>query len=558
MELRKLIEKYALANAVKFDGKATAGAVIGKVLAENPSLKERMKEVSKDINSIVLEINKLSMEEQQKHFEEYKDEFPPAEKQEKDIFSVFHIQSNEKVVTAFPPEPSKYPHIGHAKAAFLNYELAKKHNGTFILRFEDTNPELADDIYYKIHLENYEWLGIHPDKVLYVSDFMETFYEKTEELLKKGHAYVDRASLDEQRKSRLTGIPTKDRDTKPVENLKRWKEMATLPEGSCTVRLKIDLAHQNSAMRDPTIMRIIDKPHPRTGTKYRVWPNYDFENSVMDGLFGITHRLRTKEFELRNELQGYIQELFGYPKAKIYEFARFNMEGVESSGRIIREKIENKELVGWDDPSLTTLVALRRRGFQPEAIKSFVLSTGVTKNEATLTWDDLILHNKRFLDAKVKRLFMIQHPKDIHIKNAPEQELLIKMHPEVDLGKRKMHTNQDFIVENLDYQRFHEGKMYRLMDCLNFKKEYNVLIYHSKGYGDYSKAKGDAIIHWLPKEEKIIPIEIIMPDKSLVSAFGEHELLNLHENEVIQFTRFGFCRLDKKEKGKLRFWFTHK
>ena len=138
------------------------------------------------------------------------------------------------------------------------------------------------------------------------------------------------------------------------------------------------MQHENTTMRDPVLLRVINHKHPRQGNKYRVWPTYDFENAVMDGVEGVTHRLRTKEFELRNELHRHLQTILGFKKTKIYEFARFNLEGVESSGRIIRELIKEKKLIGWDDPSLTTIVALKRRGFVPEAIKNFILSTGIT------------------------------------------------------------------------------------------------------------------------------------------------------------------------------------
>jgi len=159
MGIDATIRKYALQNAVKFNGKANVGAVIGKVLAENPELKKDMKKLSKDIHKIVNQVNSLSKNEQEKEFEKCSDEIMETPKEKKDIFSVFEINENEKVVTAFPPEPSKYPHIGHAKSIFLNYELAKRNNGKFILRFEDTNPKLAEKDFYKIHLENYEWLG---------------------------------------------------------------------------------------------------------------------------------------------------------------------------------------------------------------------------------------------------------------------------------------------------------------------------------------------------------------------------------------------------------------
>src|SRR3989338_2065331 len=203
--MKELILKYALQNAVKFKGKANIGAVIGKVLAENPQLKEKMKDISKEAKQIVDEVNSMPFEKQEKELEKYSDGLKEPVKEKKDIFSVFEIKEGEKIVTAFPPEPSKYPHIGHAKSIFLNYELAKRNNGKFILRFEDTNPKLAEKDFYKIHLENYEWLGIKPDLVEYASDYVPKFYEFAKEMIKKGYAYVCTCSQEEIKKNRFEG-----------------------------------------------------------------------------------------------------------------------------------------------------------------------------------------------------------------------------------------------------------------------------------------------------------------------------------------------------------------
>ncbi len=555
MELKTLIKKYALQNAAKYKGKANIGAVLGKVLAEDSALKKKAKKLSKEIKKIVHEVNSLSLEEQKKELEKFT--FKEAVKEEKDIFSMFEIKEDEKVVTAFPPEPSKYPHIGHAKAIFLNYELAKKYNGKFVLRFEDTNPKLAEKEFYKIHLDNYEWLNIKPDVVDYASDHMDEFYDLAKKMVEKGFAYLCTCSQDKIRKERYEGKECTCRYLLEQEHLKRFDELFKTEEGKMVLRLKGYMQHENTTMRDPTLLRIIKHKHARHGSKYHVWPNYDFENAVMDGIENVTHRLRTKEFELRNELQNYIQNILGFNQTKIYEFARFNLEGVESSGRVIRELIKKKKLIGWDDPSLTTIVALKRRGFLPEAIKNFVLSTGVTKSEATLTWDDLIAHNKKILDAKANRYFFIHDIKEIKIEKAPEQNIKLKLHPEKEERGREFKVKDKFYIEKDDFKKFKENKLYRLMDCLNFKKKGSKLIFDSLEYKKYKK-NGDLIIHWLPKQKDLVKVEILMPDKKLIKGLAEPMVKKLKENDVIQFTRFGFCRLDKKEKNKLGFWFAHK
>ena len=559
MELKKIITKYTLQNAVRYDGKANVGAVIGRVLAENQDLRGKAKDLSKEIKKIVKEVNKLSKKEQEEKIRSIDPSLlEKKEKEQKDIFEFIGIKEGEKVITAFPPEPSKYPHIGHAKAILINYELAKKYNGKFILRFEDTNPKLAEKKLYNIHLENYGWLGIKPDETTYASDYMEDFYKYAEQLIKNNFAYVCSCPQEVIKEKRFKGEECQCRYILAEENMERWQKMFKAKEGNYVLRLKVLMQHKNTVMRDPTLVRITEYKHPRTGKKYRLWPTYDFENAVMDGIQGITHRLRSKEFEMRNELQRYIQDRLNFKQTKIYEFARFNLEGVESSGRIIREKIKKKELTGWDDPSLTTLVALKRRGFLPKAIKDFVLSTGITKAESVLTWDDLMVHNRRLLDSECDRYFFIENPKEITIERAPEQDVALKLHPEFEeRGVRKLKTKDKFHIENKDYKELKDNKLYRLMGCLNFKKNKNKFIFHSLEYEKYKK-KGDKIIHWLPKQDGLVKVEVLMPDKEVKKGLGEPLLKKLEENSEVQFERFGFCRLDKKDKGKLIFWFSHK
>ena len=557
--LKQTVTKYALQNAVKYNGKANPGAVIGRVLGENPELKEKAQELSKEVVKIISEINRLGLEKQVKELNKIAPELLEKKEQaeEKNIFAFLNIREGENVVTAFPPEPSKYPHIGHAKAIIVNYELAKHYNGKFVLRFEDTNPELAKEEFYKIHLDNYEWLGIKPDKIDHASDHMEEMYQYAEKIIRENHAYICLCKQEQIKEMRKVGIECEHRYYQPDKNLELWKEMLTAKAGKMILRLKGHMQSPNSTLRDPAIFRVIDEPHPRHKKKYRVWPMYDFENAIMDGIEGVTHRLRSKEFELRNELQRLIQTVAGFPETKIYEFARFNMEGVESSGRIIREKVQKKQLIGWDDPSLTTLVALKRRGFLPEAIKDFVLSTGLTKNESVLTWDDLIVHNRRLLDKECSRYFFVENPKEIKVENAPEQNVELKLHPESkERGMRKFKAKDRFYVADKDLKEFKEGKLVRLMDCLNFKKNKTKFVFDSIEYEKY-KSHGDKIIHWLPAQKDLVKVEVLMPDKKVAKGLAEPMVKNLKIGDIVQFSRFGFCKLDSKEKDKLKFWYTH-
>ncbi|MFH1848825.1 MAG: glutamate--tRNA ligase [archaeon] len=545
------IRKYAIQNAVRFGGKANPKAVIGKVIAAVPDARDKLAVLSKQIAGIVKEVNSLSADRQKEELEKYT--FQAPDKPETHLFSFLGIREGQKIVTAFPPEPSKYPHIGHAKACLLNYELAKKYNGRFILRFEDTNPNLVREEYYTIHLDSYMWLGIRPDEVDYASDHMADFYRLAEKLIHANKAYVCSCSQERIKESRL-GKPCQCRLRTAEANVLLWKVMFSSDEGKFVLRLKIDLEHKNSTMRDPTIMRIIKVHHPRLKGKFTVWPNYDFENAVMDALEGITHRLRSKEFEMRNELQRWIQGSLGFPETSIYEFARFNMEGVLSSGRVIREKIENKELIGWDDPSLTTLAALRRRGFLPRAIHDFVLKTGITKVEATLSWDDFVVHNRRLLDSTSNRYFFVDSPVKVRIRNAPEQKVSLKIHPKAKSRSRHFKTHELFYISEED-SHLKPDRLYRLMDCLNFRNCRGQTLFDSLDVQNF-RSGGDKIMHWLPVDKTLVKVQILMPDHTIRKGLAESLVSKLKPGITVQFERFGFCKLDKINREYF-FWFTH-
>lgn len=559
MKLEDAIKAHALANALKFNGKANQGAVFGKAIQEFPEMKKDMKSLKETVGKIVSEVNSMSLDQQDQANKLFEGKLKKKEHKKRSIFAFLNIEVGDKVVTAFPPEPSKYPHIGHAKAILVNYLLAKEHDGKFILRFEDTNPTTVKKEFYDQHINDYKWLGIEPDEVVYVSDYMDEFIDLADKLVAEGHAYVETGSQDEISLARRNGVSTQSRGRSVEENQKLWADFDNFKEGDASLRLKIDPAHKNSTMRDPIIMRIIDAEHPRTGKKYRVWPTYDFENSIMDGLNGVTHRLRSKEFEMRGELQQYIQNLLKFNVTKISEFARFNLEGVLSSGRVIREKIEKGELIGWDDPTLTTLVALRRRGFQPQAIKDFVVSTGITKSEATLTWDDLIMHNKRLLDRECNRYFFVEDPVEVKIRGAPQRVVKLKLHPQDDhRGYRQFNINaESFYLSKKDISEIGSDELVRLMGCCNIRKNGNELEYVSDSLEDY-KRSGTSIIHWLPKLPDLVSVTVMMPDKQGIEGLAEPLVKKLKPSDEIQFERFGFCRLDTIENETYSFWFTSK
>jgi glutamyl-tRNA synthetase len=548
---KKIILKYAVLNAVQHGGKANVQAVLGKILSEKPELKNKIKDVIPDIQKIVNDVNSWIKEKQENEMKKLGVTVEKKVEEKKELADLPNAKIG-KVVTAFPPEPSKYPHIGHAKAALVNYLYAKKYKGKFILRFEDTNPELAKKEYYNAIIDGLKWLGIEWDKLDYTSNHIEEFYKTTEKLIKENKAYVCVCEQSEIKKNRRLMVECKCRSNSVQKNLELWKKMLTdFKEGEASVRIKILMSHKNAAMRDPSIMRIIDHPHVRTGNKYRVWPMYDFATALMDGWEGVTHRIRSKEFEMRRELQQFIQKTVGLKITYITEMARFNLEGVPSSGRQIREMIQKKELMGWDDPRLTTLIALRRRGFDPEGIKEFLISTGVTKTESMLTWDVLESFNRSIIDPKCNRYFAVFNPMEIKVVDASETKK-VKVHLHPDFPKRgfreiPVNLNKIFISKD-DFDKF-KGKEVRLIGMFNVKLD------------KQAKFTSKEVVMKMPKiqwvSEENVPIRVVMSDGRVKEGIAEPGIKKLKVDDRIQLIRIGFTRVDQT-KPELVLYFTHK
>ncbi len=550
--MRKFILKHTLANAIEFDGRANIQAVLGRVLSERPELKDKLKQIAKEIKKIVEEVNSWEPEKQQAEYKKLG--VKEKKKVEKPKYELPELPNAKrgKVVTAFVPEPSKYPHIGHAKSALINYLYAKKYKGKFIFRFEDTNPELAKGEYYDAFLDGIKWLGLKWSKLDYISDHIPKYYEATEQLLKENKAYVCKCKQETIKAFRRDMKACEHSEQSIKENLDLWNDMLTkMKEGEASVRLKISMKHQNPNLRDPTIMRIIEYPHFRTKTKYRVWPMYDFGTSLMDSWEGITHRVRSKEFELRTELQQFIQKSLEMKSPHIMEIARFNLEGVPSSGRIIRGMIEKGELLGWDDSRLTTLIALRRRGFHPNGIKKFLLATGVSKAESTLTWDMLESYNRSVIDPIANRYFMVTDPVEIKIEAAPSIDFAEEtMHPEFpNKGKRKIPVNINKIfIERKDLEKL-AGMKVRLIGL------FNAMLAEEAKFVSREVDLVTPKIQWV--SDRNVPVKIVMNNGKIVKGIAEPDVTKLKVDDIIQFVRFGFCRVDQV-KPELIFYFTHR
>ncbi|MBI4439121.1 glutamate--tRNA ligase [Candidatus Woesearchaeota archaeon] len=556
--LREDILKYALQNAISFNGKASQGPVLGKILKEKPELKKNVKELTAEISRIVNEVNKLEPEQQKERLEQIAPELLEKKKHAKRDLPELKNAEHGKVVTRIPPEPSKYLHIGHAISFMINYLYAKKYNGTCILRFEDTNPSTAKQEYIEsMQNEITGYLQITPDKTIIVSNDMPKFYEYAEKLISERHAYSCQCDKDSIREMRQKGHECPCREKSSKQNMSEWKEMLAgkCGEGERILRLKADMQSPNHAMRDPALFRITYEEHYLHRKKYCVWPLYDFENAVEDGMHKVTHIMRSIEFgNMRVELQDTIKQLLGLPNQTVIQYGRFSITGSTTKGREIRELIQTKRYIGWHDPRLSTLAALRKRCIQPETYRELAIEVGLSTTQTNLDFSIIAAINRKLLDAKADRYFLIRAPEKATIEGAPSQTATLSNHPtQPERGTRQYHTETEFYLEKKDLESFQENELIRLMDCLNFRKKGKRLEYESATYEEF-KGRGKRIIHWLPAEH-VIKAQVMMPNAEKITVLAETETKNLNEGEIVQFTRFGFCRLENKE--KMLFWYGH-
>lgn len=560
-----IIRLFALENAIKFNGKANPGSVVPKVLGSDPSLKAKMQEVMPRIQAIVQEVNALSLDQQKEKllalqpdfFEKQKEQKKQRQEERKELPPLPHAEEGA-VVTRISPEPSKYNHLGHAISFLLNYLYAQKYKGTCILRFEDTNPEKAQQEYIDAMNEDVlSYLDIKVDKTIIVSDHMATYYEMAEQLISKGLAYTCTDASDVISHERREMIASKDRDKSIAVVEKEWAQMkeGKYEEGTVTLRLKIDMEHKNAVMRDPVIFRLCYTPHYRTGKKYLCWPMYDFENAIEEGLSGVTHVLRSNEFASRIELQDHIRSLFDLPNPVVKQYARYNITGALTQGREIREKIEDGTYIGWDDPRLVTLRALKRRGIVKEAFYELAKVIGMSKTNSNLDFSVIAAINRRILDEAANRYFFIPNPVAVSVVGAPRADVELNLHPHKRKGGRTFSVGTDLYLDAADLAAVKAGELFRLMDCMNVRKQDDgTLAYAGNDLQQYKK-EGSRIIHWLPADDRQVKdVEILMPDNTVQRGKAEVGVMSLAEGTVIQFERFGFCRLDDKQ---MRFWYTH-
>ena len=380
----------------------------------------------------------------------------------------------EKIHTRFPPEPNGYLHIGSAKAIWINAGTAQKYGGLFNLRFDDTNPVREDDEYVKSIEEELRWLGAEPTGgIYYGSDYFDKCYEFAIKLIKEGKAYVDDLSADEMREYRGTltepGKESPYRNRSVEENLDLFERMKNgeFPDGSHTLRAKIDMASPNMNLRDPAIYRIVHAHHHRQGDKWCIYPLYDYAHPIQDALEGITHSLCSIEFENHRPLYDWVINNVGFEhKPHQYEFARLNVTHTVMSKRYLRELVETKKVDGWDDPRMPTISGLRRRGYTPSAINEFVKKAGVAKAYSIVDIGLLEHCIRDELNTNAQRRVAVLRPIKVVITNYPEDKEEYFELPNIpkndEAGVRKVPFTRELYIDADDFAEVPPPKFFRM------------------------------------------------------------------------------------------------
>lgn len=515
---------------------------------------------------------------------------------EEDIKSGKH---GGRVLTRFPPEPNGYLHIGHAKSICLNFGLAQRYGGKTNLRFDDTNPEKEDVEYVNSIKEDIRWLGFQWAGEYYASDYFEQLYEWAEVLIKKGLAYVDDQTQEEIRLNRGTvnqpGKPSPWRNRSVDENLDLFRRMRAgeFDDGEKVLRAKIDMAHPNMLMRDPIMYRIIHAEHHRTGSKWCIYPMYDYAHGQSDSIEKITHSICTLEFDVHRVLyEWFIEKLEIFPSRQ-YEFARLNLSYTVMSKRKLLELVRERIVMGWDDPRMPTICGLRRRGYTPEAIRYFADKVGVAKRDNVIDLSLLEFCLREDLNKRAERRMAVLNPLRVVLTNYPEgevEELDAINNPEDDAaGTRRVPFSRELYIEQDDFMENPPKKFFRLAPGQEVRLRYayfircNEVIKDEQGnivqlnctYDPASRGgnspdgrKVQGTIHWVSAQHAIkadvrlfdrlfskpdpndVPEGVdwkstINPDSlRVVEAYMEPSLKHVKPLDKFQFERLGYFSVD--------------
>ena len=555
--------KHALINAVRHGGKADPKAVMSKVMGEVPGLKKFARDVYRIVETVVSRVNAMPVEDQRRILAE---KWPEALEERRRVEErrgigalpeLPGVEELGRVVTRFAPNPDFWLTLGNARPAILNYAYKLKYEQRvptkFILRFEDTDPKVKRPMpeAYDAIREDLRWLGVRWDEEYVQSDRLEVYYEVARELIRRGGAYVvargTACDPDEWKRLKAEGRPCPHRDADPSLNLELFDRMlrGDFGEGEAVLVVKTDLAHPDPSVRDWVAMRIVDtdrSPHPRVGSRYRVWPTYNFAVAVDDHLMGVTHVLRAQEHTVNTEKQRFVFMHMGWRQPHTIHFGRLRVLG----GTLSKSRLRQLG-VRPDDPSLPTIAGLRSRGILPEAIWEVILSVGIRPSDATIAMENLFAANRRLIEPVANRYMFVPDPVKLVIEGLDDSVAKVPNHPSYpERGYRELRVSRGeaIYVPRSDVK---PGAVVRLMELVNVEvlevsDNYARGRVHSYSLEEARRVKAP-IIQWVPEHEAVEVVvrkPVAIGRTEAVVGVGERAVLNV--DGYAQFMRFGFVK----------------
>lgn len=543
------IRAYALKNAVEF-GKADAGRILPKLFQHGLDKKD-IKSIMPSISKIVGEVNKLNAKERESEFEKFSSYVKEHTQEREGLAELPNVSKH--MVFRLAPFPSGALHVGNAKTYLLNALYAQKYGGKILLVMDDTigseEKQIAPEAYDLIQ-EAFKWLSVPYDKTIYYkSDRLSLYYTYAEKLIEKDKAYACTCAALLLRENRANGVACACRSLSKKEQQQRWKEMFKAQEGSMVLRLKTDIQHPNPAFRDRVLFKISDRTHPRVKNKYRVWPTLEMSWAVDDHDLGITHILRGNDLTIESDMERFIWDIFGWKHPEIIHTGLVTIEGgnAKLSKSKAQAEVRSGEFSGWDDPRTWSMQSLRRRGIRADALRAFVESIGLNRSDITVPIETLYALNRKLIDAQANRYYFVKDPVVLEVKNAPAiKEVAVPLHPDkADLTK-EMKVSNKISIASEDFKT-NKGKEVRLLHLYNIKLDKHTTFTSSEN-------KPLPKLQWVSAG---VNTKILMPDGTWISGIADENIKSIKKDEMIQFERFGFCRLDNVSKGTYEFWFAH-
>ena len=543
----------ALKNAYLHDGRADFRSVINRIMGEYPDARRSGKEVTDLVKKVIDSINALDPIEVRKVALAAIPDLAEPEKKEQEHKLPDLEGAEHGVVMRLAPSPSGPLHIGHSRMAILNDEYVKRYGGKLILRLEDTNPSNVELDAYKMIPEDLQWLGVKVHETVIQSERMKLYYDEAKKLIEKGDMYICTCSQERFKQLKLESVECPDRSVSPEENLSRFEKMIKggFARGQASAVVKTDLNHPNPSIRDWIAFRVREEQHPLTAKTYFAYPMMNFSVAVDDHYLGLTHVLRGKDHLNNTEKQGYIFKYRRWKKPRYYHHGLVRIPGTNLHTTPIKKGIASGLYSGWDDVRLGTLLAMKKRGYQPDTFRTYWINSGMREIDSEFSWDIFNSINRERIDHDSKRLWFVKDPIELKINGGASLVSRAPFHPgNPSLGNRVYELDNEPLIsiQREDWDSIEDNEKFRLKDLCNVVRKGKRIQYVDN---EHTSIKGGRILQWTPPQSH--PFCVLRPDGTTDN--GLIEPLVAQVSGISQFERYAYVNLSK---DKVVGYFLHK